>query len=148
MIDIQAVEPTARRAYLPLLLDADPSEEMVARYLARGEMYAVVVDGAPVCEAVVLPLPGGRCELKNLACAPGCRGQGYASLLLEYLFLAFAGRFTEMLVGTSEKGMGFYARLGFAYSHTVPGFFTDNYPAPLYEDGVQCVDMHYLRRAL
>jgi hypothetical protein len=34
---------------------------------------------------------------------------------------------------------------GFACSHSVPHFFTDNYDHPIYEDGVQLVDMIYLR---
>lgn len=34
---------------------------------------------------------------------------------------------------------------GFIRSHNVPHFFTDNYDHPIYEDGVQLVDMIYLR---
>ena len=37
---------------------------------------------------------------------------------------------------------------GFVRSHSVPHFFTDNYDHPIYEDGVQLVDMIYLRRRL
>lgn len=147
-LDIRMAAPEARRAYLPLLLDADPCEEMLARYLTQGEMFVVWTAGQAVCEALVVPLPGGICELKNLATHPDFQRQGYASLLLEYLFLYYRDTFSQMQVGTSEKGMGFYARLGFAYSHTDLGFFTRNYPAPVYEDGALCADMYYMRRAL
>ena len=34
---------------------------------------------------------------------------------------------------------------GFIRSNSVPHFFTDNYDHPIYEDGVQLVDMIYLR---
>lgn len=37
---------------------------------------------------------------------------------------------------------------GFTHSHTVTGFFTDNYPEPLYEDGVLLTDMLYLKKEL
>ena len=37
---------------------------------------------------------------------------------------------------------------GFVRSHSIPHFFTDNYDHPIYEDGVQLVDMVYLQRPL
>ena len=54
--------------------------------------------------------------------------------------------FQTMLVGTSVTGTGFYERLGFVPSHIVPNFFTDNYAEPVLDDGVLCIDMHYLKK--
>ena len=51
-------------------------------------------------------------------------------------------------MGTAGPGVAFYARFGFTHSHTVTGFFTDNYPEPLYEDGVLLTDMLYLKKEL
>ena len=39
-------------------------------------------------------------------------------------------------------------KCGFVRSHIIPHFFTDNYDHPIYEDGVQLVDMVYLQRRL
>ncbi len=39
-----------------------------------------------------------------------------------------------------------YERCGFVRSHNVPNFFTDNYDHPIYEGGVQLIDMVYLQR--
>ena len=133
-----------KKALLPLLLDADPCEAMVDRYLARGEMYVLYVDGKAVCEAVVTWEGPGRCELKNLATAPGWRGRGYASRLVRHLAHAYAAHCDVMLVGTSLAGRGFYRRLGFTDSHVLPGFFCENYPEPIYENGVRCTDMYVL----
>ena len=44
-----------------------------------------------------------------------------------------------------HQGKG-YAKCGFVRSHIIPNFFTDNYDHPIYEGGVQLVDMVYLQR--
>ena len=44
--------------------------------------------------------------------------------------------------------VGFYEKCGFVRSHKVQNFFTDNYDHPIYEGGVQLVDMVYLQRRL
>ena len=55
-----------------------------------------------------------------------------------------------MQVGTgdSELTVPFYERCGFVRSHVVENFFTDNYDAPIYEAGVQLVDMVYLKKEI
>ena len=139
---------TGKKHYLPLLLLADPCEAMIDRYLEAGDMHLLSIGEAVVCEAVVLPLSDTACELKNLATDPGFQRQGHATRLLRTLFKVYAPRFRTMYVGTAPAGAAFYARLGFTPSHTVAGFFTDNYPEPLYEDGVLLADMLYLKKEL
>ena len=39
-------------------------------------------------------------------------------------------------------------KCGFVRSHSLPNFFIDNYDHPIYECGVQLIDMIYLRRPL
>ena len=34
------------------------------------------------------------------------------------------------------------------YDHTIPGFFTDYYPEPIWEGEEQCVDMVVLRQTI
>jgi hypothetical protein len=55
-----------------------------------------------------------------------------------------------MLVGTGDvpKSLRFYQRNGFAISHRLKNFFTDNYDHVMIEDGVQLVDMVYLSKSL
>lgn len=135
-----------KKRFLPLLLLADPDEGMVDRYLAQGEMFVLEVDGKVVSEAVVLPLSDRLCELKNLAVEEALHRQGYGSRMLRRLFHHYRGRFSRMQVGTSDPR--FYEKAGFVYSHTVSGFFTEHYPEPIYDNGVQCVDMIYLVKEL
>ena len=148
---VRAVERDRKR-HLALLLEADPDEAMIARYLERGDMYVVEERGETAAVAVVtLVERAGKvgCELKNLAVRADCRGRGLARFLVDELCrrYAAAGR-AFFLVGTSESGVGLYRKLGFAPSHVVRGFFADNYPVPIWENGKRCVDMIYLRREL
>lgn len=139
---------TDKKAFLPLLLEADPCETMIDRYLARGRMYVLTADGRDVAVAVTVTLQDGTCELKNIAVDPQCQHRGYGSRLLRRVMTEEAAAHAWMYVGTTAPTEPFYVQLGFAYSHTVTNFFTDNYPAPIFEDGMQCIDMRYLKRRL
>ena len=135
-----------KRDYLPLLLLADPCEVMINRYLDDGRLFVIEEHGETVCVAVVLELDKYVWELKNLATEPRHQGKGYGSQMVELLFEQLRGVCKRMLVGTAENGKGFYQRLGFVYAYTQKNFFTDNYPEPIFDDGVQCVDMLYLEK--
>lgn len=134
--------------YLWLLLEADPDEAMIGRYLDAGELYLMEENGSAVAAAVTLPLDDERCELKNIAVDPALQGRGYGSQLLNAVLLDAGTRFSEMLVGTTLPTEPFYLRSGFVYSHTVKNFFLDHYPEPIFEGDVQCIDMRYLRRPI
>ena len=130
-----------KEAYMPLLLEADPSEAMIRSYLDDGEFYALMARGRCVAVAVVLALGGGTFELKNLAVEEACRGQGYGGRLVRYLIRQLGGRADRLVVGTSPANVGFYERLGFVREGAIPHFFRDNYPEPIIEDGVALDDM-------
>ena len=137
-----------KEACMALLLDADPSEELVRGYLDEGEMYIVVVNGQTASEAVVVQRDDGAYEIKNLATVPELRGRGYAGRLIRHLFRIFASRGERMYVGTSPSNIGFYERFGFEKSYVEKNFFTDNYPEPIVEDGEVLTDMIYLVKTL
>lgn len=142
---IKRAEP-GKKEYLELLLEADPSEKMLDRYLEDGTLFVWEEKGTPVAVAVVVPVPEGACELKNLAVAEAARGRGYGKRMVEYLFGFYHGKYPEMYVGTADISCGckgFYQKLGFRYTHTVSGFFTENYPEPIYENGALIEDMAY-----
>lgn len=42
----------------------------------------------------------------------------------------------------------FYRKNGFYLSHRIHNFFIDNYDHPMFENGVQLVDMVYLKKEL
>lgn len=138
-----------KKQYLHLLLLADEQEDMMDRYLERGRMY-VLEDGGVRCECVVTEEGGGVLEIKNLATVPEFQRKGYAKALIDFLVGEYTGRYSVLQVGTGDSPMTvpFYEKCGFVRSHVLPRFFTDHYDHPIYEGGVQLIDMIYLRRQL
>lgn len=139
---------TGKQSYLPLLLEADPSEEMIGRYLENGELYVLVINGQAVSEAVVLQRDEGLCELCNLATDPAHRGRGYAGQLVRHLLKLYQPRCRRMEVGTSAGMVPFYQRFGFQRAYTRRNFFLENYQPPIVEDGRTLTDMEVLSREL
>ena len=58
--------------------------------------------------------------------------------------------YSVLQVGTGDSPLTipFYEKCGFVRSHKISNFFTDNYDNPIYEGGVQLIDMVYLQRCL
>ena len=136
----------AKKEYLDLLLLADEQEDMIDRYLERGEMF-VLDDQGVKAEGVVTKEADGVYELKNIAVYPEHQRKGYGKRLIELLFAQYPDCRT-LFVGTGDcpSTLSFYRRCGFTDSHRVKNFFTDNYDHPMYEDGIQLTDMVYLKR--
>jgi len=136
-----------KKTYLDLLLLADEQEDMIDKYLDRGEMF-VLYDDNVIAECVVTKEAEGVYELKNIAVSPAFQRQGYGKRLIEYVFSYYIDC-KSMLVGTGDvpSSLGFYHSCGFCESHRIKNFFTDNYDHLMFEGGTQLVDMVYLKRA-
>ena len=136
-----------KKDYLDLLLLADEQESMVDEYLDDGEMF-VCMDPEVVGECVVVDLGDGVFEIKNIATDPTVHGKGYGRALIDFVMDHYKGRCKKMLVGTGDSPLTvpFYQKCGFALHHRVKNFFTDNYDHPIFEAGIQLVDMVYLCR--
>lgn len=136
-----------KKQYLDLLLLADEQEDMIDRYLDDGEMF-VLLDPEVVAECVVCDLGEGVFEIKNIATDPAAQGKGYGRKLIDFVMDHYRDRCAKMLVGTGDSPLTvpFYQKCGFKEHHRVKNFFTDNYDHPIFEAGVQLVDMVYLAR--
>ena len=134
-----------KKEYMDLLLMADEQEDMIDKYLDRGEMF-VLDDNGIKAECVITQEADGVYELKNIAVLPDCQRKGYGKALIEFLFSAYTDCNT-MLVGTGDvpSALTFYKKCGFIESHRIKNFFIDNYNHPMFEDGKQLVDMVYLK---
>ena len=136
-----------KKQYLDLLLLADEQEDMIDRYLERGTMYALYDDGVKaIC--VVTDEGGGVLEIKNLAVTPSHQRKGYGRKMIDFIAEIYRGDYAVLQVGTGESPLtiGFYESCGFTISHRVKNFFVDHYNHPIIEQGVQLVDMVYLRK--
>lgn len=140
---------TNKKQYLDLLLLADESEEMIDHYLEDGNMFALYDDDLKsIC--VVAAVDKETCELKNIATYEKYRGKGYAKALIKHISEYYKNSYHTMLVGTGEVPaiLLFYEDCGFTRSHVIKNFFTDNYNHPMFEDGIQLIDMVYLKKEL
>ncbi|WP_271808742.1 GNAT family N-acetyltransferase [Clostridium beijerinckii] len=135
-----------KKQFLDLLLLADEQEDMIDRYLENGEMFALYDDDLKsIC--VVVKKDSNIYELKNMATYEKYQGKGYGKKLIRYIFDYYKGKCTTMIVGTGDSDLTipFYKNCGFRVSYRIKNFFTDNYDHPIFENGIQLVDMIYLR---
>jgi GNAT superfamily N-acetyltransferase len=138
-----------KKQFLDLLLLADEQENMIDKYLSSGDLFALYDDDLKsVC--VVLPIDRETCELKNIATYEKYQGKGYGGALINFISDFYKNEYKTMLVGTGETPtiLSFYESCGFEESYRVKSFFTDNYDHPMFEDGIQLVDMIYLKKDL
>lgn len=138
-----------KKQHMDLLFLADEQEDMIDRYLEDGTMYALD-DGGVKATCVVTDEGDGILEIKNIATRPECQGRGYGRKLIEHIKQTYKGQYRILQVGTGDSPLTvpFYEKCGFVRSHYIKNFFTDNYDHPIFECGVQLVDMVYLRQEL
>lgn len=148
MMEIIRIDKNKKK-YLSLLLLADEQEYMIDRYLERGIMY-VLCDNGIKSECVVTDEKNGILEIKNIATVPEYQGKGYGKALINYISMKYKGKYTVLQVGTGDSPLtiSFYEKCGFVRTHIVKNFFTDNYDHPIYECGIQLIDMIYLQKNL
>lgn len=147
-MEIKKVE-NHKKQFLSLLLLADEQEDMVDKYIDKGVMY-VLDDNGIKGECVITDEGGGVLEIKNIAILPKWQGKGYGKALIDFISAKYREKYSVLQVGTGDSPLTipFYEKCGFTRSHSIKNFFTDNYNYPIYECGIQLVDMIYLQRKL
>ncbi len=138
-----------KKQFLDLLLLADEQENMIDKYLPSGDLFALY-DNDLKSVGVVVPIDKETCELKNIATYEKQQGKGYGKALINYISDVYKNDYKTMLVGTGETPtiLSFYGGCGFEKSHAIKNFFTDNYDHPMFEEGIQLIDMVYLKKEL
>ncbi|ROR28596.1 acetyltransferase (GNAT) family protein [Mobilisporobacter senegalensis] len=138
-----------KKKFLDLLLLADEQESMIDKYLERGDMFALYDDDLKsIC--VVTKENDDTYEIKNIATYEIYQGKGYGKALINYIENYYRGKCKTLIVGTGDSPLTipFYESCGFIKSHRIKNFFIDNYDHPIYECGLQLVDMIYLKKEL
>lgn len=135
-----------KKRHLDLLLVGDEQEDMIDRYLERGEMW-VLDDGGVKAVCVLTDEGDGILEIKNLAVASGFQRQGYGRMMIDFVAKQY-GNYPILRVGTGESPltMPFYHSCGFKDVGRIKNFFVDNYDHPVIEAGVILEDMVILER--
>ena len=88
--------------------------------------------------------------MKNIATYKKYQGKGYAKALIIFISDYYKNKYKSILVGTGETPaiLSFYESCGFEKSHIIKNFFTDNYDHAMFENGIQLIDMVYLKKKL
>ena len=135
-----------------LLLDADPDERRIADHLAHGELYVAKNCGTAAGVIVIRQTGEHTWEIMNCSVAPEYRRQRCGTALVRHaldIIRNKGGRYAE--VGTSDASpgpMALYESCGFQVYGVINNHFTDNYPEPVWDNGVQCIDMIRMRADL
>ena len=135
--------------YIDLLLEADPSKDMIHKYLNDSDVYALKKGDELISIAVILHIDRKTLELKNIVTTEKYRNKGYAKTLLKSLCGNYKQKYDRMLVGTTENNIPFYVKQGFdKYEKTIKNYFIDNYDKELLDGDLQCIDMYYYSKDL
>ena len=130
---------------MTLLLLADPSEEQVMSYALKGECYVAVEAGEVVGVYVLLQKDEHTAEIMNVAVAEPRQGKGLGKkLILHALEVAKSIGMKKVEIGTGNSSVGqraLYEKCGFQMTSIIENYFIDNYPDPIFENGIQCRDM-------
>ncbi|KPB05933.1 GNAT family N-acetyltransferase [Bacillus sp. CHD6a] len=151
-VRLELVGSSDRLSFLPYLVMADESESVVKEYIAEGQMLAIVVgDDSVAGVALFVEESKGVIELKNIALDPEFRGRGLGKRVIDIAFEVFKRQgFRKMIVGTANSSianLSFYQKAGFRMVEIRKDFFL-KYPEPIFEDGIQAVDMVMFERVL
>jgi ribosomal protein S18 acetylase RimI-like enzyme len=87
-----------KKEYIALLLIGDEQEDMLDKYIERGEMFVLDDDGIKA-ECVVTQESNGVYEIKNIAVLPDCQQKGYGKNLINFL-ISYYTDCNTLIVGT------------------------------------------------
>ena len=130
---------------MELLLLADPSKEIVAEYVYRGECYIAKKNQQIVGVYVLLPTRPDTVELVNVAVVKEQHGRGLGKqLVMDAINEAKKKGYKTIEIGTGNSSIGqlaLYQKCGFRIIGIDMDFFIKHYPEGIFENGIQCRDM-------
>ena len=134
-----------------LLLLADETMEAIDRYVNDSDIYVAKQHNScnPVAVFVLQLLNPVEIEIKNIAVAENFQGNGVGSWLIKMIRqIAMQYGRAIIWVGTPDcasREISFYEKNGFKKAGMKKNFFIDNYPDPIFDNGVQLTDMVMLK---
>lgn len=129
---------------MELLLEADPSAHSINSYLHDSWCYVARKDGAIAGACIAKLIREHTAEIFNVAVHPEFQQQGIGSGILRFTLGELANnsvRRVELSTGTFGYQLAYYQRCGFRVDSVVKDHFLDNYPEPIFEDGIQHKDV-------
>jgi N-acetylglutamate synthase-like GNAT family acetyltransferase len=135
---------------IDLLLLADETIEVINRYVNDSEVYILERGDKAVGIYALQKISKDSIEIKNIAVDEKLQGQGIGKFLLRDAANRAEGMgFKTIIIGTADASiqlLHFYQKEGFEIFDVKKNFFIDNYPEPIYENGIQLKHMVMLKR--
>lgn len=141
------IRPLSHDQSLPmdLLLLADPSKEKVLAYVQSGSCYAAFHAQEVIGVYVLSSLSQHSVEIMNVAVKESWQGKGIGKQLIRHAIAeAKATGFHTIEIGTGNSSiqrLALYQKCGFRLTSIDHDFFLKHYDEPIYENGIQCMDM-------
>lgn len=135
-----------------LLLLADETIEAINQYIFSSDIYLLSSGNEDIAVMALYKNSDIELEIKNMAVIESYRSKGIGSLLISKAKeIAKDNDYKTLAVGTSDTGfqqIRFYERNNFIQTGIRKDFFIENYPSPIYENGLQMKDMVLLTHHL
>jgi aminoglycoside 6'-N-acetyltransferase I len=151
MSEIRVERRTEEPLPFDLLLLADPSRDMIDRYLNHSEVY-LAKTGDEIIGILVLVRTGKSAEIMNVAVCDNYQRKGIGSQLIRYAIdVAKSMDLQKLYIGTADTSLNqltLYQKLGFKRVDRLVNFFVENYDEPILENGKQAKDMIRLEMSL
>lgn len=151
-IDLIEIHKDRRASYLNLLLIGDEDEKVVKSYINEGSLFTIVYEKKEI--GVVQCLTDeeeSAVEVKNIGLKEAYRGKGIGSKVIKKLEVLYErNQYSKMIVGTADSSLeniAFYKKAGF-YQRGVKKNFFLQYVPPIYENGLQAIDMIMFEKKL
>lgn len=133
-----------------LLLLADETIEAIDKYIKTSEIYVIELKDKVIAVYVLQVVDKDIMEIKNIAVDKDHQGQGIGKfLLIDATEKAMGRGFKAITIGTGDaarKQLALYQKAGFKIFKIKKNFFPDNYPEPIYENGILLKDMIMLKK--
>lgn len=130
---------------MDLLLLADPSKEKVLAYVQSGSCYTAYHEQDVIGVYVLLSLSQQTVEIMNVAVKESWQGKGIGKQLIRHAIAeAKAAGFHTIEIGTGNSSiqqLALYQKCGFRLTSIDSDFFLKHYDEPIFENGIQCMDM-------
>ncbi|MBX9999289.1 GNAT family N-acetyltransferase [Priestia sp. Y58] len=151
-IDLVEIDKDRRASYLNLLLIGDEDEKVVKSYINEGSLFTIVYEkkeiGVVQC---LIDEEESAVEVKNIGLEEAYRGKGIGSKVIKKLEALYeCNQYSKMIVGTADSSLeniAFYKKAGFYQSGVKKNFFLQYVP-PIYENGLQAIDMIMFEKKL
>jgi aminoglycoside 6'-N-acetyltransferase I len=150
-IEIQKLEPTAEIPY-DFLLISDPSRASIDKYIFDSLIYKATQQEQTIGYYALYKVDEETIEIKNIVVAEKWQGRGIGTVLLNDAIERLKSMgLKKVIIGTGNSSIGqlyLYQKAGFRISEIKTDFFIKNYPEPIIENGIKCVDMIVLTKEL